>query len=171
MRDSPFFQMMRQTDLYQRILGAGVKVGELRALRELLIRQGSKRFGAAGHAVRAVLELIQDVETLESLCDRMIDPERRSWDDLFRESFTEPDEPNPSTTCEAILREGREIGRFQVARRVLRRVGAKRFGEPVYQTSRRLLAIEDIGRLESLVERLLDEDRKSWTDLLGEEPE
>jgi DNA-binding ferritin-like protein (Dps family) len=169
MPDSPFFQMMKQTELYQRILGAGVKVGELKELRELLFLLGSKRFGAAGHAVRAVLELIQDVETLESLCDRMIDPERRSWDDLFRESFTQPHEPDPSTTCEAILREGREIGRFQVVRRVLRRVGAKRFGEPIYEISRRFHAIQDIDRLEALVERLLDDDLKTWTDLLGEE--
>ena len=70
-------QAIRQTDLYQRILGEGVRLGELREARELLMRLGTMRFGEINPSTLAALELIQDIKPLEALCDRMIEPELR----------------------------------------------------------------------------------------------
>ncbi len=168
MRESPIFHLIRQSHLYQRTLGEGVKVGELRQARELLIRLGTRRFGDANPSTIAALEMIQDVERLEALNEKMIEPELRDWDDLFRGYSSPPDEPNLSSTCEKILREGREMGRLQVTRRLLRHVGARRFGEPNLETARKLLAIDEIGQLETLAEHLVDDDLESWTDLLNE---
>jgi hypothetical protein len=162
---------MKESMLYQTILGQGVRVGEIRAARRVLILLGSRKFGEPGPAVVAALNLIQDVDRLETMCDRLIEPNTRDWDDLFRGSWflREAEEaPHPSVTYEKILREGREIGRFQVARRILRRVGTGRFGEPDKATASCLREIEDGDRLESLGEKLVDFELKTWDELLRE---
>ncbi len=164
-------QLMKESMLYQMVLGEGVRAGEIRAVRRVLILQGSRKFGEPAPAVVAALNLIQDVDRLEALCDRVIEPNSRDWDDLIRGSWflrEEEEAPHPSVTYEKILREGREIGRFQVARRILRRVGTERFGEPDKAAATCLREIEDVDRLESLAERVVDFDLETWDDLLRE---
>jgi predicted transposase YdaD len=95
-----------------------------------------------------------------------------------------------STTYQAILKEGREegrkeareearkegreegkemgkeMGRIDEARTLLIRIGTKRFGPPSATVQQTLSAIDDIARLEQLVERALDVE--TWTELLEE---
>jgi predicted transposase YdaD len=75
-----------------------------------------------------------------------------------------------SSTYQAILREGRqkgrEEGRITGEQRMLLRVGTKRFGEPDAPTIAAIEAIQDVERLESLGERMLDPDLRDWDDLL-----
>jgi predicted transposase YdaD len=79
-----------------------------------------------------------------------------------------------STTYQAILREGRQEGimegrlegRLDQARRILLRQGTKRFGEPDATTVATIEAIKDVGRLETMVDRLVDGEIHVWDDLL-----
>ena len=70
-----------------------------------------------------------------------------------------------STTYQAILREGREEGRMDAARRILLRLGTKRFGDPDATTVATIEAIKDVGRLETMGDRILDGEIQSWDDL------
>jgi predicted transposase YdaD len=78
-----------------------------------------------------------------------------------------------SVTYQAILREGRQEGiivgriegRLDAARRILLRQGTKRFGVPDATTVATIEAIEDLGRLETMVDRLVDGQIQSWDDL------
>jgi len=75
-----------------------------------------------------------------------------------------------STTYQRILREGRDEGREEglvtEARRFLVRLGTQQFGEPDPTTAAALEAIQDVNLLESLGERILRPDLKSWEELL-----
>jgi predicted transposase YdaD len=87
-----------------------------------------------------------------------------------------------SVTYQAILREGRQEGiivgraegimkgrlegRIDAARRILLRQGTKRFGEPDVITVATIEAIEDMGPLETMVDRLVDGEIHGWDDLL-----
>jgi hypothetical protein len=63
--------------------------------------------------------------------------------------------------------EGFEEGRIIEARRVLLLLGTKRFGEANATTVATIEAIEDIDRLRSLGERILDFEIQDWNGLLG----
>lgn len=160
-------QRIKQTPLYQRTLAEGVRIGELKEARALLIRQGMKRFGEIPASTLVALEMIQEIDQLEALCDLMVEPDLRCWDDLFRGFRSPPDEPNPSSTCERILKEGREIGRIQMVRRLLQRVGSRKFGTLDIENARRVRAIQDLDQLEALAERLVDDGPRTWTDFLN----
>ncbi len=75
-----------------------------------------------------------------------------------------------STTYQAILREGRNEGliegRLSGERRILIRLGTKRFGPPEAAMLAAIEAIQDVNRLELLGERILEPDVQSWVDLL-----
>jgi hypothetical protein len=60
---------------------------------------------------------------------------------------------------------GRIEGRMDAARRILLRQGTKRFGEPDATTVATIEAIEDLGRLETMVDRLVDGEIHGWDDL------
>jgi hypothetical protein len=68
-----------------------------------------------------------------------------------------------STTYERILRDGR----LDEARRIMRRMGTQRYGEPDADSAAELHAIADIDRLEALGDKILQPDIKSWRDLLN----
>ena len=76
-----------------------------------------------------------------------------------------------STTYQAILREGRNEGliegRVTRERRLLVRLGTKRFGEPDPATVAALEAIQDVDRLEAVHDRALDPDIHEWDELLS----
>jgi predicted transposase YdaD len=74
-------------------------------------------------------------------------------------------EMEESVTYQAIIRRGREEGRVEEARQLLRRLGGKRFGPPSVAVQAALDAIPTVERLEQLSERLLDGE--SWEELLA----
>jgi predicted transposase YdaD len=77
-----------------------------------------------------------------------------------------------STTYQAILqeglREGLVEGAVKEARKLLVRLGTKKLGRPSARAEAALVKIADLGRLESLIERL--ETVASWNALLAERP-
>lgn len=72
-----------------------------------------------------------------------------------------------STTYMAILEEGAEEGARREARRILLRLGEKRFGAPDAATQARLNAITPVERLEQLTLRIFDVE--NWNALLAED--
>jgi predicted transposase YdaD len=76
-----------------------------------------------------------------------------------------------STTYQEIHRdgkaEGRTEGHIEEARRILLRLGTKRFGTPEASVLAALEAIGDVDRLEDLGDRILDADVLDWSGLLG----
>jgi len=75
-----------------------------------------------------------------------------------------------SSTYQAILEEGRLEGRTEgavaEAKKILRRQGGKAFGPPDPRTAAEIDQLEDLGRLEDLLERVLTAE--SWQELLGQ---
>jgi hypothetical protein len=69
-----------------------------------------------------------------------------------------------STTYLRILMEGQLDG----ARRFIRRLGTKIYGEPDSTTAETLETIFDIDRLEALGDKLLQPEVKTWKDLLND---
>ncbi len=70
-----------------------------------------------------------------------------------------------STTYQAILREGREAGRLDEARRVVLRLGTKRYGTPDAATTAFLNKLS-LPELELLTDKVLDAE--NWAELLAE---
>lgn len=70
-----------------------------------------------------------------------------------------------STTYQAILREGREAGQLDEARRVILRQGTKRFGTPDAATTAFLNKLS-LPELELLTDKVLDAE--NWAELLAE---
>jgi predicted transposase YdaD len=64
------------------------------------------------------------------------------------------------------LQQGRKEGRQEEARRLLLRHGTRRFGKPDAAIIAAIEAIHDIGRLESLTDRVVDATAGDWNDLL-----
>jgi len=168
---SPDF--LRESRIYLKFLGPAMMEGEIREALRILIREGSRRFGKPRPAALAALDAVLDVERLEALCDRVVKSRAKTWDDLFRRWSHFVDEepaPHPSSIVEMILRDGREIGRFKVLRRALRRFGTMRFGEPDSDAEFEIshLEPEDSDRIDALLERLHDPDLETWDDLWRE---
>jgi predicted transposase YdaD len=73
-----------------------------------------------------------------------------------------------SSTYQAVLDEGRAEGeargRAEGARRVVLRLGTRRFGPPDRRTRAALQAIADVEQIEQLGDRVLD--ASSWAELL-----
>lgn len=72
------------------------------------------------------------------------------------------------TIAEAIFDEGRAEGRIEGERetliRLIKRLGATRFGHPSFEIEWTLSSIKSIERLQCIGERVLDAD--SWASLL-----
>ena len=85
-------QKMQESTTYQAILREGRNEGRNEGLiegritgeKQLLVRQGTKRFGKPNTPILAAIEAIRDVERLEALGERLLDPDVRDWDDLLR---------------------------------------------------------------------------------------
>ena len=67
-------QNMRESTTYQAILREGRQEGKVEGEQELLLRQGTKRFGEPDAATIAALEAIQDIDWLGALGERILDP-------------------------------------------------------------------------------------------------
>jgi predicted transposase YdaD len=86
---------MQESTTYQAILregrqeglvegrNEGLIEGRVTGEQQLLIRQGTKRFGKPDTAILAAIEAIRDVERLEALGERILDPEVRDWSSLL----------------------------------------------------------------------------------------
>ncbi len=74
-------QTMHESTTYQRI----VNDGRLAEARRMLLRQGTKRFRDPDAATVAALEAIRDIDRLEALGERIIDPDVHDWQDLLRD--------------------------------------------------------------------------------------
>ena len=61
--------------------------------------------------------------------------------------------------------EGQARGRAEEARRILLRLGTRRFGPPDSATAAALGALADVERVERMTEQLLD--ATSWADVLA----
>ena len=57
--------------------------GRSEEARILLRRQGGRRFGSPTLSVLQALEAIEDLDRLEALCDRVVDHDVTSWDQLL----------------------------------------------------------------------------------------
>ena len=79
---------MRESTTYQAVLKEGREEGRIAGRIEgdqrLLLRQGTKRFGEPDAATIAAIKAIQDVDRLEALGDRIVDPGIQTWDELLR---------------------------------------------------------------------------------------
>jgi predicted transposase YdaD len=78
--------------------------------------------------------------------------------------FREVQVVHESSTYQAILDEGEEIGTLKQARKLLRLQGVEKFGPPTDAQQRKLDTIADVDRLDRLAVRLLKVD--SWDALL-----
>ena len=84
---------LRESTTYQAILREGRAEGRTEGRAEgriaeaqrLLLRQGTRRFLEPGAEAVAALEAIRDIERLEALGDRILDPDIRDWGDLLGE--------------------------------------------------------------------------------------
>jgi hypothetical protein len=70
---------MQESTTYQKILRDGRDEGRIEEARGLLLRQGSRRFGEPDATTVATIEGIRDIDRLEALCDRFVDPSVRDW--------------------------------------------------------------------------------------------
>jgi hypothetical protein len=77
-----FNMLMEESTTYQHTIQLGRTQGRVEEARNLLLRQGTKRFGQPAPAVTARLDGITDIARLESLADRILDA--TDWDDLFK---------------------------------------------------------------------------------------
>jgi predicted transposase YdaD len=76
-------QNMRESTTYQAILQEGRDEGRIAGEQRMLIRQGTERFGEPDPATRAAIAAIQDIDQLETLGVRILNPDLQSWDDLL----------------------------------------------------------------------------------------
>ena len=82
---------MQESTTYQAILREGEakgreegrEEGRIAGERLLLVRLGSKRFGKPDPVILARIEAIGDIERLEALGERIVDPEVSDWSGVF----------------------------------------------------------------------------------------
>ena len=61
----------------------GLLEGRITGERQVLIRQGTKKFGPPDTAILAAIEAIRDVDRLDALCERILDSDVRDWNSLL----------------------------------------------------------------------------------------
>jgi predicted transposase YdaD len=80
-------QKMQESTTYQAILregrNEGLIEGRITGEQQLLVRQGTKRFGKPDTKILAAIEAIRDVQRLEALGERILDPDVRDWNSLL----------------------------------------------------------------------------------------
>ena len=72
-------QIMRESTTYQRIL----KEGRITREQQFLPRLGTKRFGEPDAATVTAIEAIREIDRLEALGERVLDPDLVDWKDLL----------------------------------------------------------------------------------------
>jgi hypothetical protein len=74
-------EMIRETGIVEEWIADGEQRGKVQEARNLLIRLGTKRLGDLDAKLRAQIEAVTSVETLENLVVRTVDVE--TWQDLL----------------------------------------------------------------------------------------
>jgi predicted transposase YdaD len=64
----------------------GLIEGRITGEQQHLVRQGTEEFGKPDLAIQTAIEAIRDLERLEVLSVRIIDPSVRDWNELLRTS-------------------------------------------------------------------------------------
>ena len=81
-------QTMQESTTYQKILregrDEGQKDGRITEARRMLLRLGTKRFRTPDATTLAALEAIKDIDRLEAIGERILDPEIHDWDELLQ---------------------------------------------------------------------------------------
>ncbi len=75
---------MRDSDTFMAILDEGEVKGRIREARKLIFRLGQKSLGLPTDDINAEIDAINDLERLESLCERIHDA--KSWADLLNDN-------------------------------------------------------------------------------------
>jgi predicted transposase YdaD len=75
-------QIMQESTTYQRIL----RDGRVEEARRIVLRLGTRRFHEPDAATITVLEGIKDIDRLEALSDRILDPNVQGWGELLETS-------------------------------------------------------------------------------------
>ena len=73
-------QTMHESTTYRRIINDG----RLEEARRFLLRQGTKRFREPDATTVTALEAIRDIDRLEAIGERILDPDLHDWEDLLR---------------------------------------------------------------------------------------
>ena len=76
-------QNMQESTTYQAILKEGRNERRIAREKQLLIRLGTKRFGKPDHSTLDAIQVIPDIERLEALGDRIVDPDIRDWNSVL----------------------------------------------------------------------------------------
>jgi hypothetical protein len=76
----------RDSTTYQVILREGRNEGCVSGEQRLLVHLGTKRFGEPDHEILVAIEAIRDLERIDALADRIIDPDVRDWNEWLRTS-------------------------------------------------------------------------------------
>ncbi len=79
LRDSSFYQVLLKEGRE-----VGLREGEIKGARKVLIHQGRIRFGRLDKGTRTAIEAIDDLERLETLSERILTA--TSWADLLAET-------------------------------------------------------------------------------------
>jgi predicted transposase YdaD len=74
---------MQESTTYQAILREGRSQGRVTGEQRLLILQGTARFGKPDTATLAAIEAIRDIDRLDALGVRIVDPDVRDWNSLL----------------------------------------------------------------------------------------
>jgi hypothetical protein len=77
-------QNMRESTTNQATLREGREEGRITGEQRMLLRLGTKRFGPPDAATVTAIEAIRDLDRLEALGERILDPDLRDWNDLLR---------------------------------------------------------------------------------------
>jgi predicted transposase YdaD len=85
---------MQESTTYQALLRQGRNEGLIEGRNEgrvseaqrILVRKGTKRFGEPDNTILAAIARIRDVQQLEALAVRIIDPDLRDWNEWLRTS-------------------------------------------------------------------------------------
>jgi predicted transposase YdaD len=76
-------QAVKESTTYQKVLRDGEIKGKTIEARQIVLRQGTRRFGPPEAPAVAALEGIHDIARLEGLIDRSYDAVIRDWNDLL----------------------------------------------------------------------------------------
>lgn len=74
---------MKESTTYMAILEEGREEGREEAMKDILFRQGRKRFGPPTETVQSKIDAIHDVNQLQDLAERLLDSS--SWEELLGE--------------------------------------------------------------------------------------
>ena len=135
--------------------------GRVDEAKNVILRQGRKKFGPPDESITTKLNVITDLEKLHRLQERLL--EVANWQELL----DTPDRKlrgarlmRDSDTYMMILEEGEAIQ----SKKIILRQGQRRFGAPDAAITARFESITELARLDRIFDRSLDV--ANWQELL-----